>query len=154
VRKPRLLRTAQAEEDLVDIWNHIARDNPAAADRLLDVLDEKSQALAHNPLIGKARDDIAAGVRHFPVERYLILYRDIGDGVEGSALCSRHAPPARFVIANSQPFPWYASCALRSFSRRKLRQVDNLVHTHGAERRRTAIPQTPPGDSPVRTAAR
>jgi toxin ParE1/3/4 len=79
-RKPRLLRTAQAEEDLIDIWTYIARDNPAAADRHLDVLDEKSQALAHNPQIGKARDDVAAGVRHFPVGRYLILYRDIGDG--------------------------------------------------------------------------
>jgi toxin ParE1/3/4 len=81
-RKPRLLRTPRADEDLINIWNYIARDNPAAADRLLDILDEKSQALAHNPKIGKARDDIAAGVRHFPVGKYLILYRDIGDGVE------------------------------------------------------------------------
>jgi len=32
--------------------------------------------------MGGARDDIAAGVRHFPVGRYLILYRDVGDGVE------------------------------------------------------------------------
>ncbi len=81
-RKPRLRRTAQAEEDLIDIWAYIARDNHAAADRLLDLLDEKSQALAHNPQMGRARDDIAAGVRYFPVGRYLILYRDVGDGVE------------------------------------------------------------------------
>lgn len=81
-RKPRLRRTAQAEEDLINIWAHIARDNPAAADRLLDILDEKSQALARNPKIGMARDDVAAGLRHFPVGRYLILYRDLGDGVE------------------------------------------------------------------------
>jgi toxin ParE1/3/4 len=32
--------------------------------------------------MGMARDDIAAGLRHFPVGRYLILYRDCGDGVE------------------------------------------------------------------------
>ncbi len=81
-RAPRLLRTARAEEDLVEIWGYIARDNPSAADRLLDVFDEKSRSLAHNPKIGKARDDVAAGLRHFPVGRYLILYRDIGDGVE------------------------------------------------------------------------
>jgi toxin ParE1/3/4 len=81
-RKPRLRRTAQAEQDLIEIWTYIARDNPAAADRLLDILDEKSQALAHNPQIGMAREDIAAGVRHFPVGKYLILYRDLGDGVE------------------------------------------------------------------------
>jgi toxin ParE1/3/4 len=81
-RKPRLRRTAQAEQDLIDIWAYIARDNPAAADRLLDLLDEKSQALARNPQIGMAREDVTAGVRHFPVGKYLILYRDLGDGVE------------------------------------------------------------------------
>ncbi len=80
-RKPRLRRTAQAEQDLIDIWAYIAGDNPAAADRLLDLLDEKSQALAHNPQIGMAREDVAAGVRHFPVGKYLILYRDLGDGI-------------------------------------------------------------------------
>jgi toxin ParE1/3/4 len=81
-RSPRLLRTARAEEDLVEIWTYIARENSAAADRLLDLFDEKSRLLAHNPQIGKARDDIGSGVRRFPVGRYLILYHDIGDGVE------------------------------------------------------------------------
>jgi hypothetical protein len=32
--------------------------------------------------MGMAREDIAAGVRHFPVGNHLILYRDLGDGVE------------------------------------------------------------------------
>jgi toxin ParE1/3/4 len=75
--KPRLRRTSQAEEDLIHIWAHIARDNLAAADRLIDLLDEKSQALALNPQMGMLRNDIAPGVRHFPVGRYLILYRDV-----------------------------------------------------------------------------
>jgi toxin ParE1/3/4 len=81
-RKPHLRRTAQAEQDLIDIWNYVARDNPGAADRLLDLLDEKSQALARNPQMGRAREDVAAGLRHFPVGKYLILYRNLGDGVE------------------------------------------------------------------------
>ncbi|HEX5846715.1 MAG TPA: type II toxin-antitoxin system RelE/ParE family toxin [Rhodoplanes sp.] len=81
-RKPRLRRTARAEEDLIDIWTYIARDNPSAADRLLDLLDEKSRSLARNPRLGAAREDVAPGVRHLPVGRYLILYRDLGDGVE------------------------------------------------------------------------
>jgi toxin ParE1/3/4 len=81
-RAPRLRRTARAEDDLMDIWAYIARDNPPAADRLLNLLDEKSQMLAQNPKLGAARDDIATEVRHFPVGNYLILYRDIGDGVE------------------------------------------------------------------------
>jgi toxin ParE1/3/4 len=81
-RAPRLRRTARAERDLVDIWLYIGRHNPQAADRLLDVLEEKSLALARNPYIGMARNDIADGVRHFPVGNYLILYRALADGVE------------------------------------------------------------------------
>jgi toxin ParE1/3/4 len=79
---PRLVRPAQAEEDLIDIWTFIARDNAAAADRLLDLLDAKSRTLAADPKIGRAREDIAAGVRHFPVGKYLILYREPSDGIE------------------------------------------------------------------------
>jgi toxin ParE1/3/4 len=45
-RPPRLLRTARAEEDLVEIWTYIADDNPVAADRLLDLFDEKSRSFA------------------------------------------------------------------------------------------------------------
>ena len=36
-------RTAQAEEDLVDIWLYIAQDNPGAADRLLDEIEENRE---------------------------------------------------------------------------------------------------------------
>jgi toxin ParE1/3/4 len=50
---------------LIDIWAYVARDNSAAADRLLDTLDQKSLALARNPQIGMAREDIAPDVRHF-----------------------------------------------------------------------------------------
>ncbi|BAY72832.1 hypothetical protein NIES23_56600 (plasmid) [Trichormus variabilis NIES-23] len=33
----RLIRTAKAEEDLIEIWMYIAVENPEAADRLLDL---------------------------------------------------------------------------------------------------------------------
>lgn len=78
----RFIRTAQAEEDLIDIWSYIAADNARAADRLLDTLDEKSQLLADNPRLGVERPDIAPDVRAWRVANYLILYREIGDGVE------------------------------------------------------------------------
>jgi toxin ParE1/3/4 len=80
--RPYLRRTARAEEDLIEIWIYIARDSPAAADRLLDLLEEKSIMLAANPFLGMAREDIAKGVRHFPVGKYLILYRIVGNGIE------------------------------------------------------------------------
>ena len=78
----RLIRTAQAEEDLIQIWSHIALDSIRAADRLLDRLDEKSRMLADNPRLGTERSDIATGVRSWPVGSYLILYHEISDGVE------------------------------------------------------------------------
>jgi toxin ParE1/3/4 len=68
-------KTAQAEEDLIDIWLYIAQDNPAAADRLLDTLEEKGWLLAENPKLGQARPDIAEDFHHLPVGRYLMLYR-------------------------------------------------------------------------------
>ena len=52
-----LTRTARTEEDLIEIWLYIAQDDPLAADRLLDEIDEQSVLLAENPGIGKPRPD-------------------------------------------------------------------------------------------------
>ena len=79
---PVIQRTAQAEEDLIDIWLYIAQDNPAAADRLLDKIDGKILLLAEQPAIGPAREDIAPDLRYLPLGNYLILYRIILDGIE------------------------------------------------------------------------
>ncbi|BAT56709.1 hypothetical protein NOS3756_57210 (plasmid) [Nostoc sp. NIES-3756] len=78
----RLIRTAKAEEDLIEIWMYIAVENPEAADRLLDQIEAKCQMLADKPGLGQARPDIAPELRYFPVGRYLILYRELIDGVE------------------------------------------------------------------------
>ena len=75
-------RTAQAEEDLIEIWIYIAQDNPGAADRVLDDIEERFYALADNPLMGRLRPDIAPEFRYFTVGKYLILYRTVPDGVQ------------------------------------------------------------------------
>lgn len=46
---PQVLRRPQAEADPEDIWWHIAQDNPDAADRLLDTIDERCTTLAQFP---------------------------------------------------------------------------------------------------------
>ena len=79
---PIIERTARAEEDLIEIWLYIAHDDVRAADRLLDEIEGKFSLLADQPSLGPARPDIAKGLRYFPVRRYLILYREITDGVE------------------------------------------------------------------------
>jgi toxin ParE1/3/4 len=75
-------RTAQAEEDLIEIWIYIAQDNPGAADRVLDDIEERFHALADNPLMGRLRPDIAPELRYFSAGKYLILYRTVPDGVQ------------------------------------------------------------------------
>jgi toxin ParE1/3/4 len=79
---PIVQRTAQADEDLMDIWAYIAQDNPKAADRLSDEIESKFLLLAEQPYLGPARTDIALELRYFPVGNYLILYREIAEGIE------------------------------------------------------------------------
>jgi toxin ParE1/3/4 len=79
---PRVTRTPRARQDLIDIWTWIAADNPRAADRLLDLIDEKLLLLAENPRLGPVRPDIAPDLRLFPLRRYLILYREQSQGIE------------------------------------------------------------------------
>ena len=78
----RLRRTEQAERDLVDIWVYIARDNIAAADRLIDEMDDKTKNLAFYPKMGRERFDILSGVRSISVRKYVILYRLTSDEIE------------------------------------------------------------------------
>lgn len=78
----RVIRTLRAEEDLIEVWMHIARDDPHAADRVLDALERRTMLLARHPEIGRERPDIAPGVRYLVSGNYLILYRIGEDRVE------------------------------------------------------------------------
>ena len=88
------IRTNKAEEDLIEIWMYIAVDNPTAADKFLDQIDAKCVLLANNPGIGQVRSDIAPELRYFPVTSYLILYREINQGIEVVRVVhgARHLP--------------------------------------------------------------
>lgn len=71
-----------ARQDLIDIWRYIAPNDLAAADALLDRIDEKCALLARHPRLGVERSDIRPGLRYLVVGAYLILYRIIEDGIE------------------------------------------------------------------------
>ncbi|WP_201410743.1 type II toxin-antitoxin system RelE/ParE family toxin [Mesorhizobium sp. J8] len=77
-----IVRTSHAEEDLIAIWQYVARDSEAAADRLLDRIENRWQQLAIYPASGPLRDDIAPGIRHLVVGEYLTFYRVGEDAVE------------------------------------------------------------------------
>jgi toxin ParE1/3/4 len=67
-------RTDRADEDLIDIWATIAAESPEMADRTLDAIEQRWQQLARFPFSGRARDDIASGVRCLVAGNYLTLY--------------------------------------------------------------------------------
>lgn len=75
-------RTPQAQSDLLDVWLYIAADNEAAADKLLDRVDHILAMLGDNPNAGRARPDLIAGIRSFPIGNYILFYRPVQDGIE------------------------------------------------------------------------
>ena len=79
---PCILRSAVSGQDIHEIALVIARDQPDAALRWIDRIDEVLQMLAHNPLAGRLRDELAPGVRSFAIGNYVIFYRARADGIE------------------------------------------------------------------------
>ncbi len=72
-----------AAQDLDDIWWHIAQDNPEAADRVLDEIGRVCGLLLTQPMMGRARPELAPGLRSFPVARaYLLYYLPVADGLQ------------------------------------------------------------------------
>lgn len=74
--------TPQALADITDIWNYIAADNPAAAQRVVDKLQQRARRLAEHPLMGRRRIDLKPGLFSFPSGNYLIFYTYADDLVE------------------------------------------------------------------------
>ncbi len=79
---PQVTRRPLAETDILEIWDYIAADSLAAADRWVDHLDEQFRVLATQPMMGRARDELAPRVRSFPFGRYVVFYVPLDDGID------------------------------------------------------------------------
>jgi len=64
--------------DLADIWEYIARDNPDAADRTVEGLEEKFLLLGQFPELGRERKEYRGRLRSLAVGSYVIFYRVSG----------------------------------------------------------------------------
>ncbi|MFI5094371.1 MAG: type II toxin-antitoxin system RelE/ParE family toxin [Candidatus Acidiferrales bacterium] len=65
----------EALTDLDEIWEFIAADNPAAADRVLEEIHEAMQALVSFPQLGHDRSDLTSRpLRFHCVRDFLIAY--------------------------------------------------------------------------------
>lgn len=79
---PTVRRRALAALDILDVWDHIADDDMVAADRWVDSLDAAFNRLATQPMMGRARPELASDLRSFPFRRYVIYYLPLLDGID------------------------------------------------------------------------
>lgn len=80
--RARVYLSQLARQDLEDIWLYIAADSEKAADAWLERLQDKAHELAVQPGLGRARPELAEGVRSFPVRAYMLYYRLVDNGIE------------------------------------------------------------------------
>jgi addiction module RelE/StbE family toxin len=75
----RLVFTERAKADLLEAWLYIAEDNLAAADRVLDTLEQESKVLLMQPLMGRARPELGTQVRSWPSATPYLLFYEVDD---------------------------------------------------------------------------
>jgi toxin ParE1/3/4 len=75
---PRLDLAPEARRDLREIRDHIARDDPEAARRLVTRLRGMARFLAGAPTMGRARPELGTPIRSFVADRYVLFYRPLG----------------------------------------------------------------------------
>ncbi|MDQ8188546.1 type II toxin-antitoxin system RelE/ParE family toxin [Pelagicoccus sp. SDUM812002] len=64
----------EAESDLDDIWDYIAKDSPLKADRFLEQLYRKCISISELDGIGRRRDELADGLLSIPHKKYIIFF--------------------------------------------------------------------------------
>jgi toxin ParE1/3/4 len=79
---PRIARRPQAAADIFEIWDYIAEDSVAAADRWVEGLDETFTLWATQPMMGRARAELGAGIRSFVHGKYVVFFSPLPDGID------------------------------------------------------------------------
>ena len=74
---PRLVVAPEARQDLQEIRDGIAKDDPKAAHRFVTRLGDMARMLAGTPAIGRDRTELGSHLRSFVADRYLFFYRPL-----------------------------------------------------------------------------
>ncbi len=78
-----LLWSAEAEQDLVDVWEYLASNvSETSADRQLLAIGDTGERLRHMPYLGRERADLHPELRSIGTGPYLLFYRVSGDSIE------------------------------------------------------------------------
>jgi addiction module RelE/StbE family toxin len=75
----RLVFTERAQADLLDAWLYIAEDNLAAADKVLDTVEQEAKLLLLQPLMGRARSELGSTVRSWPSATPYVVFYEVDD---------------------------------------------------------------------------
>ena len=78
----RVTRRPQAEADILEIWDFIAEDSVAEADRWVDRLDAKFELWATQPMMGRPRDELAQGLRSLTFGKYVVFFEPMLEGID------------------------------------------------------------------------
>ncbi|MCY3956002.1 MAG: type II toxin-antitoxin system RelE/ParE family toxin [Nitrospira sp.] len=78
----RIVHRPLALQDLDDIWDYIAQDNPQVADHFIDKVEKQCRLLAEFPNIGTSCDALSPGLRFLVVDKYVLFYIALDDGIE------------------------------------------------------------------------
>ncbi len=74
--------TDRADTDLLEISLYLARQGSIeTAERFIDAINEQFVRLADYPGMGRAREELAPGLRSIPEGKYVIFYRAAQDTV-------------------------------------------------------------------------
>ncbi|MEG3929709.1 MULTISPECIES: type II toxin-antitoxin system RelE/ParE family toxin [unclassified Microcoleus] len=74
--------SAPAKQDLRELTNYLLLFSANAANHFLNVFQEKFRLLADFPERGRSREELAPSLRSFPVDKYVIFYRVIKNGIQ------------------------------------------------------------------------
>jgi toxin ParE1/3/4 len=72
----------KAVQDLDNICNYIAQQNPIAASKLFDAIRQKCRQVAEFPNMGKSYARLSNNLRGFTVGDYIIFYYPRPDGID------------------------------------------------------------------------
>ena len=78
----KLVFSAQAREDLLEIEEYIGQANPRAAMNFLDKIMNRCEQIGQFPGIGRRRFELKTGYRSLVEGQYIILYRVSNHQVE------------------------------------------------------------------------
>ena len=76
-----VLRTPAAGQDLLAIWQYIARESERAADGVLNRFEQLLRMVSENPLAGRARPELGPGLRSLAVGSYVLFYEARPDAI-------------------------------------------------------------------------